>query len=139
MGNMAAKGSAMSLAFDLSGGAAPARAIGAPIRGRPMKAEACPRRPLPPTFADTLALLRMAAPGVNEWLRTILAMALVNPDMTPDALFCLADGLEELAEQILLASEGSPRLQVVGLRRLAKITWDCGEVLVKPIGPPDTG
>lgn len=66
-------------------------------------------------------------------------MTLVNPDMTPDALFCLADGLEELAEQILLDSEGSARLQVVGLRRLAKTTWDCGEVLVKPVRPPDTG
>jgi hypothetical protein len=88
-------------------------------------------------FRDTLAVLRAAAPGVSEWLRINLAMALVNPNMTPDALFCLADGLEELAEQILFASEGSPRLQVMGMRRLAKIIWDCGEVLVKPLRPPD--
>lgn len=40
-------------------------------------------------------LIHAAAPRMNPWFRHVLAMSMVNPAATPDALFCLADALDE--------------------------------------------
>ncbi|MEJ0020704.1 MAG: hypothetical protein WDN25_29980 [Acetobacteraceae bacterium] len=72
---------------------------------------------------DVGELLAVAAPGINPWFRHVVGLAMVNPHTTPDALFCLADALEELIGHISLTAEPLPIFtpHVRGLRTLAGI------------------
>jgi len=52
---------------------------------------------LPIERCNVAYLILAAAPRMSPWFRYVLAMSMVNPAATPDALFCLADALDEAA------------------------------------------
>jgi len=78
-------------------------------------------------------LLAAAAPGVNQWFRQAVAPVLVNRQASPDAMFWLADALDdELAQFVELTAPHAAlvRRQVASLRSLANIAREHGTQLV---------
>lgn len=72
------------------------------------------------------AVLVAAAPNIDRRLRFAIAAMLVNPHTTPDALFCLADALDELAQHMCLTPNRPQPVcpQIAGLRLLASTIRD---------------
>lgn len=56
---------------------------------------------------NVVYLAAAAAPRMNPWFRHVVAMSMVNPAATPDAVFCLADALAELADHTAAIADGA--------------------------------
>lgn len=70
--------------------------------------------------------IMVAAPTVDSTFRLIVANFVANTAASPDALFGLADAVDELAGQIRL-SDRPPEIvtpEVTGLRSIAEIVRD---------------
>lgn len=64
--------------------------------------------PAPSIHRDNVAfLIHAVAPRISPWFRHVLALSMMNPQATPDTLFCLADALEEAAQATEAMSQSS--------------------------------
>jgi hypothetical protein len=79
-------------------------------------------------------LLAVAAPGIGVRFRAAIAAALINPHTTPDALFCLADALDEFAEHFCLTADWRQLFgpQITCVRTLATATRERAAQLAAP-------
>jgi hypothetical protein len=79
-------------------------------------------------------VLAATAASIDARFCVAMAGALVNPHNTPDALFCLADALDECGRHVRLVAEEPSlvRPTLAALRGLAAIARDRATLLVTP-------